>query len=129
MLAIAQGDDAAARRALEAAESEIAAAGGATHPQAFAVAMARGEALVAERRIDSAALAVADGALAAARQRALASERSSDIGRALLLRARLLVAAGRGDEARRAATDAHAQLAPTLGPTNPATRAAEAVAG
>ena len=129
LLAIAQGDDGAARRSLDAAESEIASAGGASHPQAFAVAMARGDALLAERQADAAALAVAARALAAARRAALAPDRSSDIGRAFLLRARLLAATGRGDEARRAAADARAQLAPTLGPMHPETLAANAIAG
>ena len=129
LIAMAQGDLATARRSLDAAEGEIATAGAAPHPQAYAVAMARGELLIAERRSDAAALRVADDALAAARRTALAPDRSSDIGLALLLRARLLAAASRGDEARRAAADARAQLVPTLGTTHPETRAAEAIAG
>ncbi|MEP7140150.1 MAG: hypothetical protein ABI745_11020, partial [Caldimonas sp.] len=128
LLAIAEGDPAAARRSLDAAEREVGTEGGPSHPQAFAIAMARGEALLAERRADAGALAVADRALAAARRVALVPDRSSDVGRALLLRARLLAIAGRADEARRDGAAARTQLAPTLGPTHPETLAASALA-
>ncbi len=129
LLAIAEGDAAAAGRALDAAERAVDAAGGPSHPQAFAIAMTRGEALLDGRRADAGALAVADRALAAAQRAALSPDRSSDVGRALLLRARLLAMNGRSDEARRAGAAARAQLAPTLGPTHPETLAASALAG
>ena len=129
LLAIAQGDIAGAGRALDATQRDIEASGGPSHPQAFALAMARGEMLLDGRRADADALAVADRALAEARRSALSPDRSSDVGRALLLRARLLAIAGRDDEARQAGAGARAQLAPTLGPTHPETLAASALAG
>ena len=127
-LAAAAGERASAERDFEAAAQRIAAgaaAAGGASPQQFALALARGELAVASA---GTALARADEALAAARARALDAAHSSDVGRALLLRARALALAGRDAESRHDAAAARAMLEPTLGATHAATRAAAVLA-
>ena len=131
LLVASRGDSAAARRDLADAEQQLGAGADGTvdtppHPKACAFVLARGELAAAGR--DDDALALAERALTLARRRALLADRSSDVGRALLLRARALAAAGRGVESRRDAEAARAQLEPTLGAAHPATRAAAALA-
>ncbi len=133
LLALQRGEAAAAAQALDAAQAALDAAGGSAHPLAFDVALARGTAALAAaaaagRAAPEPALAEADRALAAARRSALQPERSSDVGRALLLRARSLAALGRNDAARSDAQAARVQLEATLGPAHADARAAAALA-
>ncbi len=122
-LAAARGDAADATAALDQAARRLAAG----DPLAFDVALARGEArLAAGASIE--ALATAGTALAAARAGALDAARSSRIGQALLLQARVLDRLGRVDDRRRTATEASRQLAATLGAAHPAARAAARLA-
>ncbi len=123
-LAAAHGDVHAVLAPLEAAQARIDADGGATNPMACAVALARGEAMLASAAPPADMLAVAEKALAAAHAGALDPARSSLVGQALLLKARALARAGRADDARRAAAEAAGQLAPTLGAAHPSTRMA-----
>lgn len=123
LLASARGDAATSARALALARSEVDAAGGDTHPTACAVALDRAEAALAAGRTD-AALAEDERALAAARRSALDAARSSDIGRALALRARIRLATGMRAQALTDARVALANLESALGPAHPETRAA-----
>lgn len=98
-----EGGDPLSVRSLDAAEHLIDGAGGTAHPMAFAIAFARAslgaeQALLGSADEAAAAMAAAERALGAARRGALDTERSSDIGRALLVRSQLLAAARRGDE-------------------------------
>ena len=122
-LAAARGDLASATRALDTARSQVDAAGGDTHSAAQGVAMARAEAALAGGRIEP-ARAECQRALAAAQRSALDVEKSSDIGRALALRARIERAAGRREPALGDAGAALRHLAATLGASHPETRAA-----
>ena len=127
MLDAARGKDAAAQTALQAAARLAAPAGKVPHPRAFAIIMLEGERALAAKRADAGALAAAERAIAAARHTALDPARSSDVGRALLLRARLLSIGGQPDRARLDAQAARTELEPTLGDTHPDTLAAIAL--
>jgi len=127
-LAAARGDARAALASIESAGQLVDAAGGAVHPMALAVALARGEALLGADAPAADALAAAQQALAAARAASLDPARSSLVGQALLLQARALAHAGRADEARRDAVEAARQLSATLGTPHPSTRAAARLA-
>ena len=138
LLATARGDRRAAATSLDAADRLVADAGGASHPMAFALASARASMALATFRAtgteDAGAriaegLSAADRALAAARRSAIQPERSSDVGRAFLLRARILSAANRGDEAAHDAESARRHLEATLGSANADTRTAAELAG
>jgi len=122
----ARGD--AALAPLERAQALVDAAGGLANPKALAVALARGEAMLAAAAPAAQALAAADLALAAARAGALDPARSSWVGQALLLRARALARLNRGDDARRDAAEAVRQLSSTLGAGHPSTLAAARLA-
>ena len=128
LLAIARGDLATAQKALDAAQQEITIAGGASHPLAFAMAMTRAELALAGGNADL-ALTDADRALDAAGHLALQSNQSSDIGMALLLRARALASKHSSAESSSAARDALRHLRPTLGLESASTRLAETLAG
>ena len=123
-LAAARGEGRAALAPLEAAQERVDAAGGAANPMAFAVALARGDAMLSSAAPPSATLAVAQQALAAARAVSLDPARSSLVGQALLLRAKGLEQAGRAEDMRRDAGEAARQLSATLGAAHPSTRAA-----
>jgi serine/threonine-protein kinase len=127
-MAATHGAGAAVRAPLEAARQRVEAAGGAANPMAFAVALARGEALLASAAPPSDTLAVAEQARAAALAGALDPMRSSFIGEALLLKARAFERAGRHDDARRDAAAAARQLSATLGAAHPSARAAAQLA-
>ena len=123
-LAAPRGDARAVLAPLEAAQKRIDSTGGAANPMAFAVALARGEAMLAFAAPPSAALAVAEQALAAARAVSLDPARSSVVGQALLLRAQVLARAGRVDDMRVDAGEAARQMSQTLGAMHPSTREA-----
>ena len=123
LLAAARGDLAASTRALDAARSKVDAAGGDAHSAAHSVAMARAEAALEDGRIEP-ARAECERALAAARRSALDVDKSSDIGRALALRARTEQAAGRREPALGDADAALKHLDAALGASHPETRAA-----
>ncbi len=127
-LAAAHGQARAVLAPLEAAAKDVAAVGGAAHPLAYAVALARGEAMLAAGAPAADMLAVAGQALALARAGALDPARSSLIGRALLLEARIEQRAGRADDMRRDAAAAVGQLTPTLGARHPLSVAAARLA-
>ena len=127
-LAAARGDPSAALALLQAAQERVDAAGGAADPMAFAVALARGEATLASEAPPAAALALAEQALAAARAASLDPARSSLVGQALLLRARIFERNGRADAGRRDAVEAARHLSATLGEAHPAARAAARLA-
>jgi tetratricopeptide (TPR) repeat protein len=128
-LAAARGQTGAAVMApLQSAQQRVDATGGATNPMAFAVALARGGAMLDTGASPADALAIADQALAAARAGSLDPARSSLVGQALLLRARALQRAGRVDDARRDAAEAERQLTATVGATHPAVQAAARLA-
>ena len=128
-LSAAQGDVAAAKDDLDAAARIVEKAGAQPDPRAFAIALAQGQRGLADGRVNAAEFAVAERALALARRAALAPERSGDVGRALLLRAQILAAAGRAGDAQHDAAAARDQLKPTLGATHPDTVTAAAMAG
>jgi serine/threonine-protein kinase len=127
-LPAARGEARAALAPLEAAQKRVDAAGGGANPMAFAVALARGEAMLASAAPPSATLAAAEQALAAALASSLDAARSSLVGQALLLKARAFERADRVDEMRRDATQAARHLSETLGPTHPSARAAARLA-
>ncbi|MCK9685454.1 serine/threonine-protein kinase [Scleromatobacter humisilvae] len=127
-LAATRGDARAVLAPLEAAQKRVEADGGVANPMAFDVALARAEAMLAAGEPAAAALPVAEQALGAARATSLDPQRSSLVGQALLVRARILERAGRVDDMRRDAAEAARQLAPTLGDGHPATRAASRLA-
>ncbi len=126
-LAAARGDVQAAVAALDTAQARVDASGGAANPQAFAVTLARGEAMLPGAPPE-ATLALAGQALAIARATSLDARRSSLVGQALLLQAQALVRAGRRDDARKAAAEAARQLAATLGEAHADTKAAQRLA-
>jgi eukaryotic-like serine/threonine-protein kinase len=123
LLANAGGDDSGAAQALDRARSLVDASGGDANPAAYGVAMARAETALNANRIEP-ARAECERALNAARRTAIDAARSSDIGRALAMRARIQLAAGRRADALGDAGAAAAQLEATLGPTHAETRAA-----
>ena len=129
LLAAANGNTEGAQRALADARRLLERAGGATHPLTFALAMAEGERALATGRSDAEALASADRAVAAARRGSTEPSRSSNVGRAMLLKAGLERLAGRAELSRADAAAARDQLAPTLGATHPAAMAAARLAG
>ena len=126
---LAAASGAIALAPLEAAQARVDAAGGAANPKACAVALARGDAMLASAAPPAATLAVAEQALTAARAGALDPARSSVVGQALLLRARVFERLARPDDARRDAAEAARQLSATLGDAHPSTRAAARLAG
>jgi len=128
MLSRARGDTAQAIGELDVAQKLVDAAGGVAHPLAFAVASARADLAIAAAEPDTVALPFAERALAAARRTSIDERRSSQVGQALLLRARIEAAGGRADDARRDAAAAAAQLTPTLGADAAATQQAMALA-
>ncbi len=123
LLAAARGDFAGSTRALDAARSKVDAAGGDTHGAAYGVALARAEAALAAGGIEP-ARAECERALAAAQRSALDVNKSSEIGGALALRARIERAAGRREPALGDAGAALRHLDATLGASHPETRAA-----
>ncbi len=118
--ATARSDSRAATALLDAAQARVDA----TDPRAFAVSLARGQALLAASAPPAATLAAAEQALAAARAASLDPARSSLVGEALLLKAQALARAGQSADARTAAAGAARQLAATLGEAHPSTRMA-----
>ena len=127
-LAAARGDAGAVRAPLDAAQALVEADGGAANPTAVAVALARGEAMLASGAAPEATLAVAAQVVAAAQVASLDAKRSSLVGQALLLRAQALAQAGHTDDARRDAAEAARQLAATLGEQHPSARKATQLA-
>ena len=131
-LAAAAGDSASAAHLLSAAQALAERISRPGPPRDFALAEAHAEsALAAASGAHAAlqsALGQADRALAEARVTALQPERSADIGRARLLRARVLAALGDRDAARSTAETAHTELEASLGRDRPATLAAAALA-
>jgi eukaryotic-like serine/threonine-protein kinase len=113
---------------LDAAQARVDAAGGVANPKACEVALARGEAMLASAAPSAAALAVAEQALADARAGALDPARSSLVGQALLLRARVFERLGRPGDSQRDAAEAARQFSATLGAAHPAARAAARLA-
>jgi serine/threonine-protein kinase len=94
LLAMQRGDHLRAAQDVTAAQTIVDANGGASHPAAWAVAMARAETRLAAHDATAALVAV-DTALAIAQARALDAAGSSDVGEALALRARIHAALGR----------------------------------
>ena len=90
----------------------VDANGGDAHPSALGVASARAS-VALENRAFAPALASCERALAAARLWAIDRERSSDVGRLLLLRARIHDALGQGadGDADRREASAHVEAA------------------
>ena len=122
VLGVALHDREGTMRALDEAGRLVDAQHEADDPARFRLALARGEALLAFGLAPD--TTIADAALSAARRRALADAPSSDVGRALLLRAKIHAAAGRAEPARVDAAAALAELDPTLGPAHPQSREA-----
>jgi eukaryotic-like serine/threonine-protein kinase len=120
MLAVARGDFSDAQKTLDAARARIDRSGGGAHPASFAIAIARAELAMARGNPD-AALAEANLAIDAARRTALDVNQSSDIGMALLTRARAFSAKHDAVQASAAARDALGHLHPTLGAEHAAT--------
>ena len=123
LLAAVRGDRVTADQALDQARSKVDASGGDANPAAYGVALARAESALVAGRIEP-AQAECERALKAAQRSALDVDKSSDIGRALALRSRIHLAAGRRADALGDAGLALAHLEATLGTSHAETRAA-----
>lgn len=123
LLAAVRSDGVTADLALDRARSKVDASGGDASPAAYGVALARAESALVAGRIEP-AQAECERALKAAQRSALDVDKSSDIGRALALRSRIRLAAGRRADALGDAGLALAHLEATLGTSHAETRAA-----
>ena len=128
MIDLARGLDAAALDAILKARQLISSSNTVSDPATFAVAMLEIDLLDRQGNGDQGALAAVGRAFDEARRSSLSPDRSSKVGRALLLRARLLSKASRSGDSRHDAANAAAQLLATLGPSNAETLAAQRLA-
>jgi eukaryotic-like serine/threonine-protein kinase len=127
ILAVAQGRPDDAQKALDLARDKIEGNGGLTHPAAFAIGFVRAELALARSNPDL-ALSEADAAMAGAQRIALDTNRSSDIGVTLLLRARAFSIKHDLAQAASLAGDALGHLRSTLGDKHESTRHASQLA-